>query len=80
VANYPAFGARIRRSPMYEDLFAIWERYKPQCDKRSAFSGGRLHGCMVYVPVACAEEAFEVVRQYFSLALVGLTGTTPTWA
>lgn len=50
-------------------LLAIWDHYKPQCDRRASFCYGGMNGCMDRVPLAAGLEVMAVVREFLTKAL-----------
>src|SRR5215471_585298 len=66
--DYHEFRDALNAERMEAELIAVWERYKPQCDRRAEFSHGGVSGGMVYVPIDAGTEALEIVRRYFSEA------------
>jgi hypothetical protein len=54
---------------MNAELLAVWQDYKPQCDKRAQFSRGQFGGCMSYVPHVAGIVAATIVREHFTRAL-----------
>ena len=62
--NCHEFESALDHDAMYAALKEIWERYKPQSDRRAMYFGGNgVHGCMAVVPIAAGLEAVAVMRE-----------------
>jgi hypothetical protein len=55
---------------MNAELYEVWRRYRSQCDRRAYFGRGAGAGSMTYVPHAAGFEVMNIVREYFTKALV----------
>jgi hypothetical protein len=58
---------------MNAELREIRRRYRPHCSRGASFSRG-VRGFMEYVPIAAGIEAVDVIRRYFTAALMRLQG------
>lgn len=67
--HYHEFSAALDKERMEQELMNVWERYKAQIGRRTEMCPGSVHGCLIYAPIAMAEEVREIVRGHFTRAL-----------
>lgn len=72
--DYYEFRSAVDTGGMNAELFAMWQRWKPQCDRRASFSWGDVFGHMSWVSHDCAWEAMDIVRRYYTEGMMRMKG------
>jgi hypothetical protein len=69
IRYFDVFAMKLDKAALEAEQVAVFERYRSQLSNRAILWPSPLYGCFNYAPIEAAQEMYDVVRKYFTLAL-----------